>query len=451
VPDGHVRVLRADSTFGQPGLSAGLGTGIAVGSAIALSGDEELRAWNAGGEDGLRLRLAALDLETRPVIAVEATASITVPPRSAQPMHLRAGAKHVALDLAAGLGAFASGGDGHRLSVWAPDAAVSREANGDWTDILIVNTADKPAAAGISLAPVTGPAGLAAGAVLKRFFGASGSLALSIAAQPGDRLGVGGASATFLSEKGMVLRGTSFVLPGAGELVLDHQAGLVAAWLGNDAISPWPVAAANAIATPRSVKLEGPAMRFVLKQEAPALLHARTSAPVILTLKQGDAAGEPILFSAGAEFHRYVAAGEAELTLYSPHDGPLGGTLELTATPVTQMAEGLGEPRALAPGATALFSFEVTRAGSVGLGIRAEPDQAAARLLDAAGKVLGEGVAQFRRLEPGRYFLEVRAPADGSTLSVRPAIIGLAPPPAGPPPEIAKDYLEMVGLTSLAR
>jgi hypothetical protein len=233
--------------------------------------------------------------------------------------------------------------------------------------------------------------------------------------------------------------------------VLDHPAGLVAAWIQNDMASPWPAVAATEIGMPQAVKLEGAAMRFRLKQDGPALLHARSSAPVILIFRQGDEAAAPILYPAGAEFHHYVATGEAELALYSPHDGPLGGTLELSATPVKEMGEGLGEAQALAPGGTALFGFEVTRGGSIGVGVRAEPDQATARLLDAAGKFVGEGVTQFLRLEPGRYFLEVSAPASGGTLTLRPAVIGLVPPPAGPPPEIVKNYLELVGLTSQAR
>lgn len=449
-PDGHIRVWKAVSTFGQPGLAAGGGSGIAVGSAIALAGGDDLRVWNAGGEDGLRLTLTALDLETRPAIPIESTSSIAVPPRSAQPIRLPAGAKHLMLDLAVGLGAFVSGGDGRRLSFWAGDLALSREADGDWTDILIVNTGDKVAAASLSQAPSEGRAMLAAGAVVKRFFGASGSLALSVAAKPGDRLGVGGATATFVSDSGLVLRGASLVLPGPGDLILDHQAGLVAAWLGNDATSPWPVAPPTTIATPQNVALQGPAMGFALKQDTPVLLHARTSAPVILVLKQGDASIGPILYPAGAEFHHYVAAEEAELSLYSPSDGSLGGALELTASPVTPINDGVGEPLALAPGSTALFGFEVTRAGRIGAGVRAEPDNAAVRLLDAAGRSLGEGVAQFVRLEPGRYVLEVRAPADGGALTVWPAVLGLAPPPAGPPREIVEDYLEMVGLTSRA-
>ncbi len=101
------------------------------------------------------------------------------------------------------------------------------------------------------------------------------------------------------------------------------------------------------------------------------------------------------------------------------------------------MREGLGEARVLAPGSTILFGFEVTRAGEVG---------AEVRVLDESGRVVGEGVAQMCRLEPGRYLLEVRAPTQGATLTVRPALVGLTPPPAGPPPDIAAQYLEMVGL-----
>ena len=238
-------------------------------------------------------------------------------------------------------------------------------------------------------------------------------------------------------------------MPGPGELVLDHAAGLVAAWVERDGKSPWPAAPAVALAAPQSVKLEGEAMTFALKQDTPVLLHARTTAPVILALDLGHGS-EPLLFPAGAELHRYVPAGAATLRLYSPHDGPLAGSLELTATPVTQVAEGLGDPRALAPGATALFGFELTQAANVGVGVRSEPDRAMVRVLDAAGRSLGEGVAQLHRLEPGRYLVEARVPADGSPVVVRPALIGMAPRPNGPPPEVARQYLETVDLTPTA-
>ena len=178
------------------------------------------------------------------------------------------------------------------------------------------------------------------------------------------------------------------------------------------------------------------------------LLHARTTAPVLVALTQSGGTSDLLLYPAGAELHRYVGAGDAELRLYSPHEGPLAGLLELTATPVVPIVEGLGEARAVAPGATALFGFEVTRAGQVGVGIRSEPDRAMVRLLDAAGKSIGEGVSQLHRLEAGRYLLEARIPSDGRTTTIRPAVIGITPPPAGPPPEVTLQYLEMVGLTA---
>ena len=136
-----------------------------------------------------------------------------------------------------------------------------------------------------------------------------------------------------------------------------------------------------------------------------------------------------------------------ELRVASASDGPLTGTLEITATPIAPLADGLGAPQILAPGAVAAFSFTVEKAGLVGAGVRSDPDRATMRLLDSAGKVLGEGVAQMLRLESGRYAMEVSAPADGGVLTVRPALAGLSPPPSGPPPDVAADYLELTGQT----
>jgi hypothetical protein len=93
-----------------------------------------------------------------------------------------------------------------------------------------------------------------------------------------------------------------------------------------------------------------------------------------------------------------------------------------------------------------LFVFDLAHAATIGVGVRADPDSATVRLLDASGNSLWEGVAQLRRLEAGRYIIEARAPADGPALVVRPAVIGLTPPSNGPPADVAQHYLELVGL-----
>jgi hypothetical protein len=186
-------------------------------------------------------------------------------------------------------------------------------------------------------------------------------------------------------------------------------------------------------------------MSFKIAPRTPVLLHARTTSPIILAFSQGTDEA-PQLYPAGAVFDRYLAPGKAELRLYSPYDGPLGGSIELSASPVIAVSEGLGEPVAIASGETALFGFEVKKAGVVGTGIRSEPDRAEARLLDASGKVLGQGVNIITKLEPGRYFLEASLPASRGAGTVRPSVAGIAPPPQTPPAEVTDMYLEMAGM-----
>ena len=78
---GRLRVFRAQSSFGQPGLDAGKGMGVApagdVAMALALDGDAPLRALSAGG-GALRLSLDIFDLVAQP----QAQADRITPPRS---------------------------------------------------------------------------------------------------------------------------------------------------------------------------------------------------------------------------------------------------------------------------------------------------------------------------------------------------------------------------------
>ena len=108
--------------------------------------------------------------------------------------------------------------------------------------------------------------------------------------------------------------------------------------------------------------------------------------------------------------------------------------------------EGVNDADRVSPGASALFSFEAKRDGRH----RHRPARRAgprrARLLDASGKTLGEGVGQVVKLAPGRYFVEARVPADATATTIRAAIVGLSPPPAAPPEEIVAELLDKAGL-----
>jgi hypothetical protein len=363
------------------------------------------------------------------------------PPGTALPLALPDGTDGVQLDLAPGTAAIAGWRGAGAVTVWTGSAPVSRSLGVDGPDLLLVNTGT--AAAPVRVTPTgAGDAALSPDRALKRFFGVAGSRDLPVAAVAGQHLLVAGdATATFIGADGQVQRGTDLTLHGPGRVILTHGAGLMAAWLEGQGAVPWPMPAARTVSLPQRLDLSGPAMRLALSPATPVLLQVRSTAPVILAL-----GGAPHLYPAGAALNRYLS-GPGELQVISPHDGPLSGTLSLTATPVRQAVEGLGEAVALAPGDAALFGFSLASATRIGVGVQAEPDRVTVRLLDQAGRPIARGVAMLRDLRPGSYVLEVQVPPDAPATLVRPAIVGLTPRPHGPPADVALHYMELVGLT----
>ncbi|MBB6485855.1 lysozyme inhibitor LprI family protein [Rhizobium lusitanum] len=444
VPQGKVRLWFAQSAFGQPGLNAGHGMGVGANSAVALAGEQDLHLWNAGGDESLQVRLSSTDVVEIEAVTLSSSYAAPIPALSALPLKLPAGAKRLTLDLAPGIAVVSGPSDPEPLNVWSGSSPLSRTVTTSVNEIRLVNLSNAPASARISLSPGQ-TAALGADQILRRFFGTAGSEAIAVDAMKGDIVNVSGGTATFVASDGKVLRGQNITLSGAGQLILDHGAGLVALWLERNGKSPWPKPEPKSIDLPQSAALEGQAMAFRLAPAQPMVLDLSTDAPVIVDLAQ-NGRHDLQLFPMGAAFHRYVAPGEAVLTLYSTHDGPLSGTADIVATPVIPVSEGVGTAIVLAPGATALFGFEVKSKGNIGVGLRSDPDLAVGRLLDSKGQVLGDGINQLKELGPGTYLLEARAPADAPTLVVRPAVVGLSPPPAGPPPEVVNNYLQNAGL-----
>ncbi|MBB3650065.1 hypothetical protein FHX14_006308 [Rhizobium sp. BK619] len=441
---GKVRLWRADSAFGQPGLTAGRGMGVGLNSAVAISDNQDLHIWNAASDESLQMRLRPIDAAELEPVQLNGTLTTTVPAFSAQPVKLATGVKRLTLDLAPGIAVVSAPSASQLLNVWSGAAPLSRSTATSTEEIWLVNLTGDAGSARVSLSPGQAIT-LGNDQIKRRFFGTVGSEEIAVDAMKGDVLNVSGGAATFIGVEGRVLRGETLSVSGPGQLIVDHGAGLVALWLERGGKSPWPKPEPKSMTLPQSVTLEGEAMAFRLNPAQPIVLDVSTDAPVIVGLEQ-DGHRDMQLFPTGAEFHRYLAAGEAVLTLYSTHEGPLSGSLDMTATPVVPVNDGIGAPIVLAPGATALFGFEVRNSGNIGVGLRSDPDLAIGRLLDAKGKALGEGVNQLKQLAAGSYLLEARAPADAPTLIVRPSVVGLSPPPAGPPPEIINDYLQRAGL-----
>ncbi len=444
LPADRLAAWLAQSGFGQPGLEAGAGMGIATGSALAVATEAPLRAWNAGDDGALAMQLRLLDLQRQPAAAA---GPMMLPAASATPVSLPDAPQRLRLDLSPHTAAVLRGGAAP-VTIWAGDAPLRRMLEGQWREVLLLNAATTAAPAAVAAAPLGAPPlVLRPGQPLKRFLGAGGSIALAVEARPGQRLVVvGGASATLVSN-GRVRRGTALPLDGPAALVLEHGPGALAAWVEGEGASPWPELAAEAVSLPLHQPLAQPARRLAFTLDTPMLLRARTTAPVIIALAQDGQREAPQLFPAGAEYHRYLAAGSAELWLMAAQDGAMTGSLELTAVAVQQLGEGLGEPVLAGPGDTALFGFTLARAGRIGLGLRAEPDHVAVRLLDARGQPLGEGVALLRQLPAGRYVMEARLPTEAPPSLLRPAVVGIDPRPNGPPPDVVQGYLSLVGIS----
>lgn len=442
-----LRVWLARSGDGQPGLEAGFGMGVADGEAIAAAEPATpLTVRNAAGAGALRLELTGLDVTLVPERRAEADLSATLAPGTVLPVILPAGPKRLRLDLPAGVAALALRQDNRdAVTAWAGAAPASWSLDSDWTEVLLINTGTVPAP--VALSQIPGPAPAFDG-MLKRFYGAEGMVLLQLPADtgPGHRLVVAGAAdATVIGRDGKVTRGHRIQLTGPGTVVLHHDAGLVAVWREANEYGPWPQPELQDAPLPGSLPLAGEAMTLRVRSAAPALLTARTTAPVILAA-DGD---EPVLYPAGAEFHRYLQDASL-LHLFSPQDGPLSGSIELVATPIVPLAEGVGDPVTVASGGTGLFGFTVEKDSDIGIGIRAEPDRVSVRLLDAQGQPLGDGVVQMRHLAPGRYLVEVRVPPDAPASLVRPAVVGIKARPSGPPEDVIRDYLDLAGLAPAA-
>ncbi len=442
--DGRVALWRVESASGQPNL--GLTGGIADGSALALAGSP-LSLHSDG--DAARVRVSRIAATLASAKAIDASAQLTISAGSAVPITLPPGNKTLQLDLAPGVAAFAGWHDAAPVPVWGGHAAVSRTLAGAWTELLLVNVGQAAAPAHLAVQPGPAMVVLRPGMVLKRFFGAAGSFDLPFEAPPDTQLAATGDASLTAATPDAIVRGKTVAVTGNGRAIVQHGPGALAVWLDAPGTSPFPDVAAQPVTLPARMAMSAPSVALSFTADGPVLLHVSTTSPALVALQQAGRTDPPALFAAGAELHRVVAAGPATVRLFSADDGPLSGTAAIWAEPLMPLGEGLGQPVTIPPGGSAAFSFTLAKPATIGVGIRATPDRARARLLDATGKIVGEGVAQLRPLAAGTYVLEANVPPDAGPTELRPALIGITPRGNGPPPDVVQSYLELAGMKPL--
>jgi len=451
-PGGKTRLWLARSEQARVGLDAGAGMAFADDATLALAGAKPLRVWNASGEGAMRVALRAIDVDLAQKARADSGLRATLPKLSALPVALAQGGAPLSFELPA------------HTAVFAPPVAFyagSRPLSATWSGVrpadaqlLLVNLSDAEAPVAFSEARNEGGA-VSASRMVKRFFDARGEIALPVEATKGDRLYALGGDAHFIAQDGRVSRqahwgrkqsdDVGIPIDGPGLVIFDHPPGLAALWLEAQEKSPWTIPAARAVAPPQQIALSGGAQSFTMRLDAPALLTLHGGAPAFVAVTQ-NGRREAQAFPEGVDLRRYLGAGEATIDVHGAGHGALSGALDVALDPIAVAHEGVNDPLTLAPGGAALFSFEVKSETDIGLGLRAEPDVASMRVFAADGKVVGEGLAQLRRLAKGRYVVEARAPHDAPLCVVRLTLRGLGPPPATPPDDVVADMLQKAGL-----
>lgn len=157
-------------------------------------------------------------------------------------------------------------------------------------------------------------------------------------------------------------------------------------------------------------------------------------------------AEESMLSAAGGRLRLEHGPGRVAVQLVDPafpSDPRRGEPPPWLGATLQPLQEGLGEATLLAPGERRAYRFTMAREGPVGLGARSGSGRVECRLYRAEGGELGRGVVIWRRLEAGDYVLALEAPADGVPEPARPALVGSAPAPTGPPPEIVRAFAEL--------
>ncbi len=339
-----------------------------------------------------------------------------------------------------------------REAVWSGDAPLSLTRDTQADRITVISTADADAQLGLSLTPITSADAMTAlggGRIFKQYFAADGVVRLDISLSEAEkksdatmRIMVAGAV-----KEGM-RRGddnTVSYADGPFELDIAHGPGLVVAWIeGGDPLTSLGVAAQGIqVKSTSTVQLAGAAQQIVFEVAEPKFLRLKTTTPVITEL---EPAQRLRVFANGADLNLLLPQGTTPVVLRSVSDGPLSGLAEASLLDIAPIGEGLGAKVRLAPGESRLYSFTVKDERDIGVGVRGAVDAAHCRVLDAEGKVIGNGVVQMLRLKPGTYLLAVDVPAEGNAIEVQPALVGVDGRDGSPPDEVKRVYLELAGL-----
>jgi hypothetical protein len=460
-------LVLAQSRAGQPGIAMnakrdpntiGLVPGEAV--AVALSGAaESAYVWNAAssGESlELDVRQAPLRKTGSKSLGMGASDG-TLAARTALPISLPSGSQRVRLTLSA-MSAAVFLKRGSILSThWSGMDSLQETVLTDADELWLLNADTRETHYGVEIAPGTGEAeaALKPGELLERNLSTAGRLRVAVDMPKVNgsdiyRLHVSGnVQALWLENGGRIAGGDDIAIQGSGVLWLQHQPGILVAWLeapgaqGAKSVGEWfKSLQETTVKPPQTVTLKGKSQILNFNPERATMLHVRTNVPVVTHYVVEGAPPRTEAHLQGANINLLAPAGASRLILRAVGADNLSGVATVMASEVANLNEGAGPETLLAPGSARLYSFEIKQQTQVGIGVRASSDIVHSTLYNERGVVQAQGVVQMPTLLPGRYYLAIEMPADSAPVLVQPIVFGLKKPDTRPPFEILRRYVE---------
>ena len=463
-----ILLWRVDGQGGQPGITLReMGAAMArpplmaagaasptLGSVIAMAAGPlqkpTIRIWNAGGTgDEMPATLSHTAFgPPEPHTLHPGITDGAFTGHQSQKFTLPPGVKRLTLVLPPDTVAVPMNADTPERMIWAVSArAEIVETAADTLLLLHVATEKAPFSITVEQAGPK-PLTLAAGAITSRYTPTPGILHFAIdpAPMPETMLHIAGSAkaVTALNPDGTVRRGGDIKVAPGSLVSVEYQPGLLA--IGLDAPAGVADASATPVALPSAVALAGAHMALGIAAGPQRLVHVTSDAPIILRTAAGTNASGRELFGAGADLNFVLAQGQAaNLTVEPAGVAALSGMAHFAAVDMTQIGEGIGPKRRLAPGQSRAFRFTLTDTRTIGVGVRASVDIATCRLLNEDGSEIGRGLVHMHELKAGNYVLVVDAPSDGPAIDIEPVLVGSELPSRGPPDSVKADYLALVG------
>ena len=263
-----------------------------------------------------------------------------------------------------------------------------------------------------------------AGTVLLQIGKVKGQKALFVA---GDAV-----KGRFLGDDGIIHEGEHFQANRTqGILELSYGPGYVKVWEATSQERDWAFMGKK----PRRVKslskgletLKNGSQRWMFGLKRPAYIVADVNAPgvtallaeqKVLTMNVGSG-------SKGRQLRYFLPPGDYQLWTRPLKKTPQTGKIHLLKIFPKPLDTASDNLRLIRPGEIQVFTFNVSVKGKVGVGIRTESDQLAAKLYDSQFKRLASSPLMIQEMEPGDYLLTVETTPQASIpIQYTPVVLG---------------------------